>query len=544
MAKLKMLNETAIGHVEAIEREVRGSTLSSAASIGATTLDLDSTSWFDEGGGKARLLKKDGSAEEIVVYTQVDDDAGTLTLDPGTTLAWSQDDEIQLYPKSTIKYAHVAIDDAEGDVVIARVRHALRPAFPLGIRDPEDREPVELQVMDGEWVLVDLIGSDETETGELTAEGGGLAPFVWSKKGAIFLGVQDHRPQMTFGGLLQTCTATTGDEAGDEPDGADLILSILFDGVEAAEITIADGTTQSGLVLPDEFIITAGDIMEVEAVQVGSISPGREVTVSLAIAPGVDDVGGRVVVPGPQGDPGMINEVQDGSTPVTDAPILAFTGEVGVSSDGTKITVNVPSRSLNDLTDVDTDTTPPTDGQGLIYDDSLGLWVPGTVGSGGGGDTIIKATADFGHSTTSFANHAPATGPVLKVPVEANKDYWVEFFILYSVDIATTGARFAVNGPASPTLLRLHTRKLSATIGAGGSVTDSFHEGVIGAYDQSVPTTTTEASNAAGTILTALYEGIFANGANAGDLILRVQSEVATSVVTVHARSIVKYREI
>lgn len=396
---MKVEDRVTQGLVENVNREVQGSRFAVDASIGATTLELDSTALFDEDGGQARLIKQDESAEEVVTYTALDDVLGTLTLASGTTLAWVTGDEIQLYPKSVIKYAQVSTDTAPGDVLEARIEHSLRSHFIPGAREDDERESVEISYIDDEWVVTDILGVDEVET-DNTVGGASPAPYVWSKKGAMVMGIQDHRPQMTFGGLLQNCTITTGDAAGDEPTGSDLIVDVLFDGVSAMgtdKLVVPAGQTESGLILPDEFIIEAGSIMEVEAESIGSTNAAKNVTINLSIIPGIDSIGGRVEVPGPpgtngvdgedglDGDPGapgadgLISEIQDEGVAVTDAPILDLVGAgVTVTSDGSKITATIPGGggggALDDLTDVDL--TGVQDGHWLQR--VSGVWVPKT----------------------------------------------------------------------------------------------------------------------------------------------------------------------
>lgn len=150
---------------------------------------------------------------------------------------------------------------------------------------------------------------------------------------------------------------------------------------------------------------------------------------------------------------------------------------------------------------------------------------PRTQSSGGGNDTrlsIARMSADITNSTTSFSD---ATG--LSFAVEANKTYYITFFIRYRVSIATDGIRLAVNGPASPTLILGRT-----TIQTNASTASQAH---FRAYD--TPGVVTTAVEGADTDMLAVMDVIFVNGANAGTLVVRVASEVAATVATIKASS-------
>jgi hypothetical protein len=51
---------------------------------------------------------------------------------------------------------------------------------------------------------------------------------------------------------------------------------------------------------------------------------------------------------------------------------------------------NPHATHVGELADVDTTTTPPTDGQALVYHQATGLWLPGSVASGGGGGSYVS----------------------------------------------------------------------------------------------------------------------------------------------------------
>ena len=152
---------------------------------------------------------------------------------------------------------------------------------------------------------------------------------------------------------------------------------------------------------------------------------------------------------------------------------------------------------------------------------------------GVGGDTYIPKTADQAFTAVAFASDS-----VLSVPVAANTRYYVCFWIIYQSVLTTTGARLAVNGPAAPTLIFLESKK-QITVG-GTASTDMFSTAIITAYDTAQPASTAEPAQLVN--LHARIEGVFHNGVNAGNLALRVASEIAGSAVTIKPGSFVRYR--
>lgn len=128
----------------------------------------------------------------------------------------------------------------------------------------------------------------------------------------------------------------------------------------------------------------------------------------------------------------------------------------------------------------------------------------------GGGPTYVVTTADTTNATTSYAN---ITGMV--IPVSASTRYRISCVFPYDANATTTGMGIGWTGPASPTLTRgLMTSGLtSATVGG----TTSAGNDTGGVTTASVATTNNVAH----------FEGIWSNGANAGNVQFRVKSEIA-----------------
>jgi len=116
------------------------------------------------------------------------------------------------------------------------------------------------------------------------------------------------------------------------------------------------------------------------------------------------------------------------------------------------------------------------------------------------------------NATTSFAD---VTG--LTFSLASNTNYYFRFVLHHSSSATTIGIRFAVNGPTSPTELRVGGIVPISTVGANfGSQT---------AYDTAIFAATTGTTVA----VMSIVEGIIRNGTTAGTLACRVASEVAAS---------------
>lgn len=109
--------------------------------------------------------------------------------------------------------------------------------------------------------------------------------------------------------------------------------------------------------------------------------------------------------------------------------------------------------------------------------------------------------------------------------------YWFRFVIPYTAAAATTGSRWSINGPGSPTFLIYKAQfTLSTTADTTGNNT---------AYD--LPAAANASSIAAGDI--AIIEGFIRPSAN-GTVIARFASEITVSAITAKAGAIVFYQQV
>jgi hypothetical protein len=132
---------------------------------------------------------------------------------------------------------------------------------------------------------------------------------------------------------------------------------------------------------------------------------------------------------------------------------------------------------------------------------------------------ITSVTANVTTSSTAFSD---VTG--LTFALDASKDYYFKFVLHHSSSATTVGIRFGVNGPLSPTSLRVGGLVPISTVAANyGSQT---------AYDTAIFASTTGTNVA----VMSIIEGVIRNGSSTGNLACRVAAETAATV-TVLANS-------
>jgi hypothetical protein len=156
------------------------------------------------------------------------------------------------------------------------------------------------------------------------------------------------------------------------------------------------------------------------------------------------------------------------------------------------------------------------DGVLTILAGSSGLLKPIT------GSNVTRVTADRTVTGTAFADVTDMT-----FSVAASTNYFFRFLVHYTTNATTTGARFAVNGPASPTAVRV-----GGFLPTGGT---AANYGSQSAYDTAIFAATT---GPGGTSVFGVIEGVLRNGSNAGTLALRAAAEVVSpGAVTVLTNS-------
>lgn len=140
----------------------------------------------------------------------------------------------------------------------------------------------------------------------------------------------------------------------------------------------------------------------------------------------------------------------------------------------------------------------------------------------------VTTTADVTNNNAVANTIADVTG--LSFPVVAGQRYWFVFTIPYTAAATTTGSRWSISGPASPTELRYKSEySLTAT-------TITINEG-LSAYD--TPAASNATSAATGSNL-AVIEGFIMPSAN-GNVIARFASEVLSSAIVAKRGALVRY---
>jgi len=173
-------------------------------------------------------------------------------------------------------------------------------------------------------------------------------------------------------------------------------------------------------------------------------------------------------------------------------------------------------------------------GESLHYHEAAGFFVydaqgrPKTNDGAGAINSLnlVVLGADVTNNNAVANTISDVTG--LSFPVVSGETYWFQFVIAYTAAATTTGSRWSINGPASPTLLNYMSEyTLTAT-------SNTVNSG--SAYDS--PATANATSLTSGNI--ARITGIIKPSAN-GTVIARFASEVANSAIVAKAGSLLQW---
>lgn len=150
----------------------------------------------------------------------------------------------------------------------------------------------------------------------------------------------------------------------------------------------------------------------------------------------------------------------------------------------------------------------------------------GAQGPAGFPGQTTRITSPVTNNNASANTIADVTG--LSFSVVSGSIYWFKFIILYTSAATTTGSRWSISGPSSPTLLRYYSKyTLTAT-----TETTNY----LAAYD--TPAAASATSLTTGNL--AIIEGMIQPSGN-GTVIARFASEVSGSAITALAGSFVMY---
>jgi hypothetical protein len=176
-------------------------------------------------------------------------------------------------------------------------------------------------------------------------------------------------------------------------------------------------------------------------------------------------------------------------------------------------------------------------GDALHYDEHAGFTVrtkDGSIKSSQNGtltasvnslNTVVLGS-DVTNNNATANTIADVTG--LSFSVVAGETYWFEFVIPYTAAATTTGSRWAINGPGSPTLLAYRSEY---TLTATTTTVNSSN-----AYD--TPAASNASSLTAGNVATIW--GIVTPSGN-GTVIARFASEISSSAIVAKAGALLRW---
>lgn len=141
---------------------------------------------------------------------------------------------------------------------------------------------------------------------------------------------------------------------------------------------------------------------------------------------------------------------------------------------------------------------------------------------------LVALTTDVTNANATANTMQDVTG--MSFAVVAGQSYWFRASIQYTAAATTTGSRWAISGPASPTFLSYKSEYSLTT------TTNTVNEGV-SAYDSPAASNATSATTGANT---AIVEGVIRPSGN-GNVTLRCASEVSASAITAKAGSLLQW---
>lgn len=180
-------------------------------------------------------------------------------------------------------------------------------------------------------------------------------------------------------------------------------------------------------------------------------------------------------------------------------------------------------------------------GEAIHYDEGKGWTLLDGAGrvkvsmtAGGSGAAVaalnvVALTADVTNSHATANTMIDVTG--LSFSVVAGEIYWFRFTIPYTAAATSTGSRWSIDGPASPTLLHYNSRwTLTATT-----------ETVTNANLYDLPATANATSLLTGNV--AFVEGVIMPSIN-GTVVARFASEVSASPIVAKAGAILHWMRV
>ena len=239
------------------------------------------------------------------------------------------------------------------------------------------------------------------------------------------------------------------------------------------------------------------------------------------------------------------------NTPITTATTTDIVGAPGSSTYRTVKTITIRNRDAstsNAVTVIHTDGTNAMElykctlfaGYTLHYHEGAGFWVTDNYGgnvfkeqtngipAATNSTNLVALGSDVTNNNGTANTIADVTG--LSFSVTAAQTYYFRFQIDYTAAATTTGSRWSINGPGSPTRL---------SYGSVYSLTTTSVTTNTGLTTYDTPAASS-ASSAATAGNVAIIEGFITPSAN-GTVIARFASEVASSAIVAKAGSLLTW---
>lgn len=147
------------GSILDVDVTLVGDALDADHTAGDTTVQLVDVSDFLPSPTGSVVI--DGTVYD---YTSVDSTTLIMTLTTGLVSDALAGERVNINPLVIEKWAKVELN-ADDDVVLALVPHALWDRIPEGVRNPEGQEPVVIEQQAGDWVVLDVLGSAPVVSG-------------------------------------------------------------------------------------------------------------------------------------------------------------------------------------------------------------------------------------------------------------------------------------------------------------------------------------------------------------------------------------------
>lgn len=238
------------------------------------------------------------------------------------------------------------------------------------------------------------------------------------------------------------------------------------------------------------------------------------------------------------------------NTLITTATTTTIVGSPAASTYRTVKTITIRNRhasTAQDVTVVHSDGTSIPElikitlaaGECLHYHEAAGFWVTDRYGNtkhtnaNGIAPAIndlnfVVLSSDVTNNNGTANTIADVTG--LSFSVNAGETYWFRFVIDYTSAATTTGSRWSISGPASPTRLSYRSSYSLTT------TSETVNSGLT-AYDTPTSSNATSASTGGNV---AVIEGYITPSSN-GTVIARFASEVSSSAIVAKAGSLLQW---